>query len=714
MERGERSIALAAVLLAVVALIWLATRPERDPAVVAEPSALRTVATEELEPGGRPQQGNDGSHAHSTPASLPQRDLLESGPGSAVVLGTVVDPEGAPISGASVTLFDGPLFGSRGPETPSVAREALTDESGVFRFALAAEGLFGVRVSAPSFVPKGRNQSTGVDVPFELLRGGSWVGRLRGPQPERFQVLHAGTEALRGERWIRVDDGSGAFALEDAPVGRPLELQVVPERGLPFAAYFVLPGPGEHTHDIDVGTAPALEGVIVDALTRAPIADAMLLGFGPDEARVLARSDGRGRFRCELFGEEGHALARGETQRLISFVRLRAAGYLDTLVWLGMLASGQPLQLVPGGRVEGRVLDAEGRPVPQADVEWLGARRLLDARFGELELDPAALRCTTDDDGHFALEPVFWGIEAALAARANGRVGWFLDAAPERPRAARSLELRLPRGRALCGHVRWALPLGKRDLSASLSGVAELPAPRVTVVLADPQGDELARAATGADGGFCFAEIPAGPLFLAIDGNVGPPIALEPESAEPVTLIQDPPMLELQGSLSSSSGEPLVRQDVHARLRLGALGEAGPALFGARTDSEGAFALHVPDFAHCPVVLMTTVGLTRFEREAAGARIDWTLPELVPVELLLADGDELRRRIAWQGPAPDEGGGHGRIETPVGGRITLELPRGSLLLELSHAGGESGNARRERVDVTRAPGGTAFRIDLSR
>ena len=300
----NRSVATLAVGAGLAVALWVAlfrfgARPgETGQSERASELPTNAAAVEHAPSSPAPESTPDrtGSLAHAA-----ERAPVASESGASFVLGTVVDPEGRPIGGARVTLYDGALYGSE-ELNPRALNEVESDALGLYRFvAPTHDGSFGVRVSATGFASKSRNQSPGVDVPIELVPAGSWVGRVVGAGAERVRVLRA-AEAGAAEPWARADDGAGAFALEDQPVGRELVLHVVPEQGLAFVESFTLPAPGVHERDIELGPSHRYETLVRDAFSGRSIAGARLGAASPHVATLLATSDASGRLVCALQG----------------------------------------------------------------------------------------------------------------------------------------------------------------------------------------------------------------------------------------------------------------------------------------------------------------------------------------------------------------------------------------------------------------------------
>ena len=565
-------------------------------------------------------------------------------------------------------------------------------------------------------------------------RTARWIGHLVGAGAERAQVLRApaGDEA----DWVRLDDGAGSFAYDDAPVGRALRVEVVPADGAPFDESFELSAPGTTGHDIQLAQTRRLETIARDAFSHQVVLGARLLGATLRGEVELATSDGMGRLVCDLRGPAARALANPEANASDIVLAATAEGYLRSEASLWALTHGRRFELVPAGTVVGRVLESDGKPAAGATVAWVAPFELHDARLGPLRVAASTLETTTDDDGSFRLRGVPWGPgRSELVARSGARERRVLDSAPIDARTPRELEIRLPAARGLDGRVVWdgALPEVETDLAAALAGQGTgFPAPQVTVRLVEvvDRGEhELARTATDALGRFSFADVPEGAARLALE-------RLDPESADgaaetlafrfvapatngtdalpcPATLAVRPPLRSVRGVLRSARGTPLARRELSAQLLLpDARTPAAQPFASASTGDDGAFELALPAFEGFRGLLSVIVGATRLEHDAEAQPADWTLPELVPVALELGEDPDSARLVAWRGPGRDEGGRSTRIEKPANGVLALALPLGEIELELTPVSPEPRAPTHAKVRVPAPEGATPVHVAL--
>jgi hypothetical protein len=679
-----------AALLAGLALLLLRSPPGRGLAAGnagSSPDERARTADDPLRLDATPRAAGGEPAPEQGDAREPLAPLV-LGAVAHAVLGTLVDADGAPIAGASVTLFDGPLHGPAVRRAAQPLHTVATDAAGRYRFAVVQERLLGVRASAPGFATESRNQSPDVDVPFELGRLTRLTGRLLGTDAARARVLALPEPDAH---WQRVDDGTGRYALGDVGVGSSLRLRVEPAGCVAFEVGLTVTTPGEHVHDVELGERVRLAGVVIDALARRPVASAELRA----DERTLAVTDALGRFELELQGPPARALAPDGDRASDVHLRLGAPMYLESSVALRAIARGEPVQLVPAGRVEGRVLAAAGAPDEGALVRWVAPRTILDPRLGPLKVPDGPLETRTGSDGRFALDGVPCGTRAGELVVLHGTgEHWVLDAAPAEAHA-RVLEIRLASGRALQGRVAWG------DYLLGDMRAPGVPAPRVTVRASLRDDTEVARATTDARGLFELTDLPQDELWLTVPGELwrDATVHVPGGSTAAVRLEIVPPYRSVRGVLRDARGAPLARQDIAVRCT--ADDAAGRGGFGARTDEQGAFTVQVPDLEALAPRLVVPRGFVSLEHGLVAPELDWTLPELVPVALVLAEATELPRLVAWTGPGALEGGRTERHERPLDGVLQLELPAGALELELTCVEPEPRRLIRKSVHVPR-------------
>jgi protocatechuate 3,4-dioxygenase beta subunit len=173
------------------------------------------------------------------------------------------------------------------------------------------------------------------------------------------------------------------------------------------------------------------------------------------------------------------------------------------------------IQLEPGLRIQGRVIDLDGKGIPNVRIESRHTRRSDDrlSGYGQHLDSPAAI---TDAEGRFALRGLD---EEPLRITARPRAPWMRPDAQVVVPGADAIEFQLQRGHALAGRV--LDPFGA-------------PLAEVTVVVRWRGGSKSTR--TAADGAFRLTAIGAGPLVVKVDGGYAgywPYRPLELQDVEP-------------------------------------------------------------------------------------------------------------------------------------------------------------------------------------
>jgi len=702
---GGRSVLVVAGLLA-LGLVFLLRGSTRDsPGLargVAEASSAQAALEAVLAPEGSAGKVGDVAAVDVVEGLRSADGARSEVPGEvpAWILGALVDPGGQPIAGAEVTLFDGPL--SEGE--PHERKTLVSAADGRYRFvAPARDGRFGVRATAPGFVTRSRDQSTDVDVPFELAPALRAHGRILGEGAERAQVYRLSAEAAPE----RVDDGAGRWSAEGLPLGRVTRFELLPCDAAPRPFALEPSEPGELVHDLVLGQRLEYAGRVVDLLTRRPIAGAVLARESELPAGRLGVSDVEGAFTVAV-------RVPGEVEpveRELPTLLAEAPGYLTRAVALGWLARTGELELVPSGILEGRVLDGEGRAVAGAELIWTGARYLQDPLLGSLVV-PDLPSVTSAGDGSFRLVGVPCAMDECGLEVVHGTKRHFVpDVAPERPGEPRVLEIRLPRGRTLLGQLAWedAELLPRADLQARFAGEPDLPPlGGIPVQLAGADGE--LHTVSDARGAFRFEQLPAGELLVSCP-SFGTQATIQPgeepasreaagDSFLSVTLSVPLPQRTLRGVLREPDGlgcngaELVVRLERHGRPGQG-------VRYVTRSDEHGSFALEVPVLAFLDTRLTLERGVLELWHAGAAAAIDWTLPELAPVELELGSAPaDPKHWLDWSGPGAEEGG---RVSSPLRfgpEPLLLSLPAGTLTLSLR---GPDGLRREQPVEVRAGP-----------
>jgi protocatechuate 3,4-dioxygenase beta subunit len=327
-----------------------------------------------------------------------------------VVAGRILDGEGAPLAGASVTVL--PLAGM--PQPP-----VLSGPDGSF----AVEGLprGQVRIQA-DLAGYGRRELFGIeagsrDVEVVLARTGAirirvtggdgaidsfWVRHYRmadNPQIGWRNRLTAGRRAVEGavDGRHRIDGvASGRYVVEAGASGRaPGRVEGVE-----------VPASGESEEVLlELGPAAEVRGRVVRAEDDSPVAGADIvvnhalggMPIAPSDVRTTSAADGTFRLTDQ---------APGSLSLTVSHANYATA----VLTRDASVEAGDPVvvRLSAGGTITGTVYDERGRPMPAALIVATPVLALTDRR-----------QASTDGDGRFVLERLPAGTVNVL---------WILDA----------------------------------------------------------------------------------------------------------------------------------------------------------------------------------------------------------------------------------------------------------------------------------------------
>lgn len=235
----------------------------------------------------------------------------------------------------------------------------------------------------------------------------------------------------------------------------------------------------------------------------------------------------------------------------------------------------------PGGRIEGRVVDATGQPAPGALIT-ASLRRSFRQRADEPE--PAPARAVADAEGAFRLEALSEGVyrlQAVLEGSGRGELGRVRT-------SGAAVELILRRGARLSGTVRseagapvaaFTLSLNRRRGALARDGF-------------------LSAAVVSADGGFAVEDVPPGSYALQV-AAFGFAVSDEYAVEVPEAPAQPPPLtvrLSRGGSVSGVVRDEQTRQPVSgARVSMEggveSVASSFPTSVSTTTDASGAFRL---------------------------------------------------------------------------------------------------------------------------
>jgi protocatechuate 3,4-dioxygenase beta subunit len=586
---------------------------------------------------------------------------------------TVTDAAGKPVEGAFVIAI--PVQGAYRPFgelAPEKVRSTLTGRDGKAKLESLPPGPWTVGVHARGFVEQSLKRVASGPLTVRLKKGGVITGVVRDGDARR-PVAGARVGVVGGmllpSAWSQdaagneaTTDPSGRFRLEG--IGRsPVTIQA---RARGF-------GRAERT-DVRAGVSieiflfpgASVSGVVRDDAGR-PVAGAEVRAEG-DESWVAPppeRSDARGEFHMD-------GIQPGE-YTVVGRAGGRAPGMAVAVVEPDGQASVS-LTVSDGGYAIGRIVDAEGRPVPgRVRVESWNGRNLPAFASDALAAEARA-------DGSFALGPLPLGSLgiAASAPRFSPRP---VDAEV----AARSQtvdlgEIALDPGLAIRGrvHDREDNGIAGAEVRATRHGAAGTPS----------EGE----AASEADGGFFVGGLEAGSHDVwATAPGYAPAEATATSGGEPVDLVMDPGG-EIAGRVVDADGSPV--EDAH----VSAEDESrlpGPGRFKSGRSDEGDGRFILRDVAAGKYSLLVRAG-TRGEASVADVRVGAGRTTNVGT-ITLGGGGTLQGVVvdsggngipgATVGAERDANRRYGQIQTQTGSTGAFELrgvPIGMVYVSASH------------------------------
>ena len=279
------------------------------------------------------------------------------------------------------------------------------DENGEFVVEDLPPGRYVLRVSAPGYTTAFRpnvvvtldERSTAVRVVLDA--GAGFVGRVTDeagtpvPGARLFAVLAPGSRLQRVDRVDATADGEGNYRIDQLVPGNRYFLHAW-ARGFAPNTSMVICGDGTTERDIQLQASGRVEGRILDAVSGEPIggAEVMLVtGNIANPGPVSDVSDAEGYYRFPnvrpgpivVFSASAPGYQQRFEAQLASIQNLTVvSGETTALDW----------KLHAGGKVEGRVTSADGRPVAHASVALVPRHRHL-----------SELTTLTDPDGRYEL-----------------------------------------------------------------------------------------------------------------------------------------------------------------------------------------------------------------------------------------------------------------------------------------------------------------------
>ncbi|HET9768326.1 MAG TPA: carboxypeptidase regulatory-like domain-containing protein, partial [Thermoanaerobaculia bacterium] len=601
---SRRPVAGAVVLVSGRPEVWTLSDGAGAFTLERVPAAARVRALRAAAPGYLPAVADAGGSNVARPtATLALRP-------SAALLGSVTDQKGRPVAGVEVdAVAMAPRTGGmqimrRVGMMRGITLKARTDERGRYRIAPLVGGVpHDVTFRRAGYAPLSKQvppapRDRPAELHVTLLPGSRGAGRVTTLQGQAIagarvkltkQEEGGGGMVMRrlGERAASdaeaTTDAGGRFTLADLPAGR-FELDVtaagfagskVPGIEVPAAA-------GE----VDLGTIKLAGGSPVEGQVVGP------QGQPIEGAEVFVLEGMMGMMplsRWAVMGLEPAASTAGD-----GFFRLadRAAGQkVDLAVRrsgytversLGILApTGEPvvITLRPASAIRGRVVNAEGDPVAEAQLQLI-----MERAGGGMAFMTSLGNTTTGDDGRFAIEDVDPG-DVRINVNAIGYLP-FERAGVEVPagKDVDGLELVLRPGATVVGTVTG--PDGLPAIGAYVS------------VVSDQRGGPMRTAAgyaeTDGEGRYRLEGVEPGPRTLeAQHEELDRAVAdLEVRAGENQLDLRLGGGQEVSGRVVGPGGQPVGS----ASVSLGSPGQLGGSGRGAVTDAGGLFTITgVPD-----------------------------------------------------------------------------------------------------------------------
>jgi len=386
-----------------------------------------------------------------TPSDAPLELRLRP---SYAVRGRVLDPNGQPIEGATVSLSVSGLERMRNRGTTVL--EAESDEAGVFALKGVSAGEVVLQARHADYAPSADvavpvvEDGSSPTVDIVLRRGATIRGVVfnKGERaPAGAQIVANSMPAL--ETRMATTDATGAFVLERLPPGSwQVIAMTIGEReedseGFDFAAMMedmkmhMVETVDGMEYDIELGAPPTNPVRVSGVVRRGDTAvNAGLVSFVPAATGMsgmkFASLDGSGKYEVELPSPGTYLVsATGEG--------MGGSGMMGSQVELRCEVPEQESFVfdvkLPGGAIKGRVRGPDGKPLSGTVVTWSreDGSALGTMTGGSFGMD------STDEDGNYALDVLTAGRYRIAAGGAGmGAMGGMGDDAAVGGRASRS------------------------------------------------------------------------------------------------------------------------------------------------------------------------------------------------------------------------------------------------------------------------------------
>lgn len=554
-----------------------------------------------------------------------------------------VSSGGKPIAGALVQVEPTPRMRRGPPATWRAARQfAVSGPDGAVHLARSASDSLDLSAAADGYAVAARSQARGSKAILVLDRGRALPLKILAADgaPASGVLARVGPSSHpvgftddAGQMTLRLPGDAKTPVHFDAPGGSQLSIHLAAS-----------PTPDAKPRTITLPAVRTLSGKVIDALSRQPVPGALVWERREDRAGSL--TDGAG-----LFSRTAAAQSPARLNAL-------ARGYLSAdLPDVAPGAAAPVIALRPAAAVEGKVTDADGRPVARAELTVQrapagfgpGPGRQIRRMFfggGALQRPEAWSR----DDGSFHLGGLDPETPSDLLAQAKGFAPATVELLGLAPRRTKpGVVVTLTRGASLTGLVvdEKGQPIRGAEISLEPSSRDGSPGAWLRV-FESARAEQTTKGVSDGDGRFTVENISPGFYGVAarcrgFATTTAPARDLKEDAPVDIGRIVLEPGVTVDGKVVDKSGRPIegaqisagsrdLRGAVFARL----LGGGQP---DAVTGSDGRFS--IPDRRRGEKLEISA------DREgyASASLTGVTAPPLQPLTITLATSSAIEGRV---------------------------------------------------------------------